>query len=516
MSKNRVVVVGSGLGGLTAAAYLSKYGFDVDVFERNSYPGGYACSFVRGEYEFEATLHAMSGVGPAGNRGNCYRLLEECGVAKRVEFLPIPELMTVVFPDMTAEIPVGWDGVTEAYCRLFPHQQDGIKKCLDFQHKLYEETRWAVAGLTMPQLLQAPYKVQHLIRATGLTAEQGIMRYVDDVRFKTLMTNMWGFYSLPPNRLTHQLFSLANACYITHGGVQIKGTSQALANAFVEAIEEHRGRVHFRNGVTRINTTGGRVTGVMTESGDEVEADYVVCNANPYTTCYDLIGADKVPARHLKALADGRVSTSMYNVYLVLDCPAEELGMNVHELFVNDSYDQDEHFRAMQVIDKPKYWMLTNYNHTNPEFSPPGTCVLVISAIQDGRPWTRVAPDRYADVKSRFAEMLVDEAERILPGLKKHITYMEGSTPITNMRYTGSPFGAILGQAFSTTRSPFLKLTNNGPFERLYYANAWARIGGGYETTITGGSFAFAEVWKDYHNVKGLKKLLPFPEPKLP
>ncbi|MHB8896064.1 MAG: phytoene desaturase family protein, partial [Candidatus Geothermincolia bacterium] len=120
MKTKHAIVVGAGLGGLSAAAFLSKNGFKVDVFERNPHPGGYACSFVRGRFEFETALHELSGIGPPENRGSCYKVLDACGVADRVEFLPIHEFYTSVFPDFTVTIPHGWEAAEEAYASQFP------------------------------------------------------------------------------------------------------------------------------------------------------------------------------------------------------------------------------------------------------------------------------------------------------------------------------------------------------------------------------------------------------------
>ena len=107
MKGKRVVVIGAGLGGLSAAAFLAKNGFQVDLFERHNTAGGYATRFVRNGYEFEASLHELSGIGPEHNRGSCYRLLEGCDVARRVEFLPIDNIVTLpgidcVMPACTA------------------------------------------------------------------------------------------------------------------------------------------------------------------------------------------------------------------------------------------------------------------------------------------------------------------------------------------------------------------------------------------------------------------------------
>jgi prolycopene isomerase len=131
MKEKHAVVVGAGLGGLSAAAYLSKNGMEVDVFERNTYPGGYACSFVRDGFEFEAALHALSGLGPENNRGSYYRILEGCDVAKRVEFIPIDDFYTSVFPDFRVTIPFGWEEAEEAYAENFPGERKEIRNLLN-------------------------------------------------------------------------------------------------------------------------------------------------------------------------------------------------------------------------------------------------------------------------------------------------------------------------------------------------------------------------------------------------
>lgn len=509
MSEKRVAVVGAGLGGLTAASYLSKYGFEVDVFERNSYPGGYACSFVRGRYEFEASLHELSGIGPENNRGNCFRVLDGCDVAEKVEFIPIGEVYKSVFPDFTAKIPVGWKGAEEAYVELFPSEKEGIRRLLGDIRKTYGKMGMAFDEMSLVDMLTFPLRGFDLIRTTGITAKNAIERYITDPKLKSLICNMWGYYGLPPSKLSYQLFSIAHGAYIDHGPYHIKGTSQALSNAFSDTIEEKGGRVHLNCGIKKIVVEKGKVVSVITDEGDEIAADYVMCNANPIHVCYDLIGKDHVPTSYLKAIMQGRIAVSTFNIYMGLDCSAEELGLREHEIFVNDTYDMDEQYRSMASIGKQKYWVLTNYNSADPDFSPKGTSVLVITCLVDGKAWMRIPPERYVDIKNRMAEIMLEEAEKLLPGLRDHIAVIEVSTPRTNMRFSGNPEGSILGTDYSLTGSSMFRPSNRGPLKGLYFANAWVRVGGGFETCITGGFLAFGEIWKDMEKIGGIRKYMP-------
>lgn len=509
MKTKRAVVVGAGLGGLSAAAYLSKDGFKVDVYERNPHPGGYACSFVRGRFEFEAALHELSGIGPPEHRGSCYRVLEGCGVADRVEFIPINEFYTSIFPDFTVSVPHGWEGAEEAYASRFPSERDGIRNLLNLMKRITRELGALSSAKGPLDLLSVPVKSTRLVRSMGLTTEQVLDREISDPRLKALFCDIWGYYGLPPSRLSWLLFAVANASYIEHGPYHVKGTSQALSNAFVAAIEDNGGAVHLRNGVRKINVTDGKVTGVVTDEGETVEADYVVSNANPITACHELIGKENVPASYLKSLAEGHVAISTFNVYMGLDCPAEEIGASGHEYFMQDSYDQDAHYRAMFTTDRPQYWVLTNYNSADPEFSPPGTSVMVLTTVLDGTPWTRIPPERYVQAKERMARELIDATSERFPGLRDHIEVAEVSTPLTNMRYSGNPNGSILGFDYDLMGSPMMRLPNRGPLENLYFAGAWVRMGGGFETCIQSGMLAYGELIKDYKGVKGIAKALP-------
>ena len=93
------IVIGAGLGGLSAATMLARNGLGVLLLERHNVPGGYATSFVRGRYEFEVALHELSGIGPPERPASLYRYLDYLGVADKVEFIHLPN------PTSRGEVP---------------------------------------------------------------------------------------------------------------------------------------------------------------------------------------------------------------------------------------------------------------------------------------------------------------------------------------------------------------------------------------------------------------------------
>ena len=96
MDKYDAVVIGAGNGGLVAAIRLLQGGAKVLVVEKHNLPGGFATSFRRGRFEFEASLHELNDFGPADNGGDVRALFDALGVTDKVEWTPIPEAYRVI------------------------------------------------------------------------------------------------------------------------------------------------------------------------------------------------------------------------------------------------------------------------------------------------------------------------------------------------------------------------------------------------------------------------------------
>ena len=96
MDKYDAVVIGAGNGGLVAAIRLLQGGAKVLVVEKHNLPGGFATSFRRGRFEFEASLHELNDFGPADNGGDVRALFDSLGVTDKIEWTPIPEAYRVI------------------------------------------------------------------------------------------------------------------------------------------------------------------------------------------------------------------------------------------------------------------------------------------------------------------------------------------------------------------------------------------------------------------------------------
>jgi phytoene dehydrogenase-like protein/ferredoxin-NADP reductase len=492
------VVIGGGLGGLSAAAHLSVKGKKVLLLEKHCVPGGYASSFNRGRFEFDASLHELSGVGHEGRRGPLWDHLEECDVANRVEFLEIPEFYRSIFPDFDITIPGDREGFEEVLCEHFPREAEGIKRFSSIMFDIYKELQ-KLRTEGGEAAARDPSAFSNLIGYSSKTLADVLDTEVMDEKARAVITQLWGYYGLPPSKLSFLLFAIATATYLAHGPVHIKGKSQALSQAFVESIEDHGGEVLLNNGASRIMLSQGKVKGVVAEDGTEIDTDFVVCNANPITTCIDLIGREHIPSWYLKRLGWGKIATSIFSVFLGLDCTASDLGLDTHEIAVNLGYDIEEQYKDFRNrLDIEQQGVgVAPYNVLDPDFSPPGTSVVALALLSYGDLWLELSPSEYLEAKNRWANQAIDIAEKAAPGLRDHIEVVEVATPLTHQRFSGNIWGTIYGFENSVQESTMQRLPNRGPLEGLYFANAWMRVGGGYQPCIDSGRQAAKDVMED-------------------
>jgi phytoene dehydrogenase-like protein len=484
-----VIIIGAGLGGLSAATYLAREGLEVLLLERHIVPGGYATSFVRGRYEFEVALHELSGIGPPERRGGLYRYLDYLGVANKVEFINIPNLYRAIFPDLDITLPVGREAFEQKLFETFPHENEGIRRFLkrvfDLRTDFVRSSREGSGSkLTMP------IRLPHFFRYLPTTWGQVLNRDVKDPLARAVISQYWGYVGLPPSQISFLFFASTLAAYIKRGAAFPRGRSQALSNALLATFEELGGQARLKCRVDRILTSNGSINGVITESGEEYLADWIVSNADPITTCRELIGMEHVPSSFFTKLQSSELSPSTLNVYLGVAKSAEELGLDEHEIFINETEGFDHLHALMYTIQPPPSIALTCYNVVYPDISPPGTAMVVLTALAYGEPWVALPPAEYLKAKHTVADHMIQLAESIAPGLRQFTEVVEVSTPITNMRYAGTLGGSIYGFNQPPRDNLVWRMGHRGPLDGLYFVGAWTRPGAGFEPALFSGQMA--------------------------
>lgn len=256
------IVIGAGLGGLTAGAKLATAGQDVLVLEKHTIPGGYATTFQRGDSEFEVSLHEIDGLDEGDPKRDVF---EELGVFEAVDFEPVPDYR-VSHGDAELTLPHGRDDMEAALVREFPAEADGIERFFDVICRIREDiSEFPMSGGSLRTLLTAPFNSPTLLRYRNTTLGEFLDSLVDDERLKLLLSYNYAYYNDDPYTLALPFFAAGQGSYLAGGGHYVKGGSQALSNHLAAVVEDAGGSVELGRLVTDIVVEDGHATGVRHE-----------------------------------------------------------------------------------------------------------------------------------------------------------------------------------------------------------------------------------------------------------
>jgi prolycopene isomerase len=486
MDKYDAVVIGAGNGGLTAAATLARKGLNVMLLERHNIPGGAATSFCRGRFEFEVALHQLSGLGTPEKPGLLRMDLDKLGVLEDLEFVEISDLYHVATPDgFRITLKTDRDQTLAVLKDKFPHEKDAIGKYFDLMASYANDM---IGAFIFRDPEPSREKYPHLYRYALQNSKKILDDYFSDPLLKAVLAVFWGYIGVPPTRLAFAYLAMVLFQYMEFKPFHIKGGSQALSNAILNKFLAGGGTARFSCGAKRIVVENGRVKGVVTDDDVEISTDYVVSNASPIATYNHLMDPQQVPADALVEMKSRNLSTSALTMFIGFDCEPDQLGITESTNFLMDSKDiSDGLLERMNRLDiDDELMVLSCYDVSDPEFSPPGTCQANVVTLKYGEPWLRIPPRQYNDIKFRCADAMLKRIEEIYPGSRNHIEEIEVGTPLTHMRYLGHPLGAIYGYEMLTKDSLFFQPGRYSAFEGLFFAGGWAGDSG-FEPTLRSG-----------------------------
>lgn len=468
--KYDVIIIGAGLGGLTAGAKLAKEGKKVLLLEQHDRPGGCATTFKRRDFTLEVGLHEMDGLHP-GDMKN--KVFNDLGVFERVEFLPVPEFYRFINERHDLVIPHNPEEAKAILKNTFPGEEKGID---DYFHHVLNARRLAAAHRGQP--------------------DKSVGQFLDEIitseDLKLVLLGNLGYFHDDPYTLSWLYYLNAQGSYYGGRANFIKGGSQQLSNALMDIIQEHGGTVKLNHLATTIDYDGKNPSGVTYEKirgknrvASSDQADEIIMNGAVPTLAESLLS--RSDGKQLSdAIRENSIGASLLTVYYGFTRPLKDVGNKHYSTFIYDASVQTQaDILSNNHSDfSTRSFTFVDYSQIDSALAPKGKSVGAVCCVDYPSDWEDLGRDEYNRMKADVADTITDRCEKIIPGFREAVEYAEVATSLSVKRFTLNPMGAVYG--FAQNPGKPTGYLNALP-ENIHIASAWGKFGGGFSGAIFSG-----------------------------
>ncbi len=464
------VVVGAGIAGLVAAAFLGRAGLRPLVLEANHQVGGLMAGIRRKGYVFDCGDQSFE------DAGMLFPILEQLGIdpARRLH----RTRHRIVGPDF--DYPVtGLDVAERAMIASVPEEEAGVRALFDELRRLEAAQGAMGRGRVFAPALrheEFPAAGRRLLgwfarhglafeRAAKVRFEDLVARHVQSPAVRHIMGRS-GYRDMSALMASGLWYSWCHDYWYPRGGMQ----------SFVEdvatAAREAGATIRLRTPVAEMLEEGGRFAGVRTADGAVVRAERGIWAADARTLFGAALPAALRETPRARRVRQARPSDPMVSLYLGLAIPPDELEahLQAHHVF---HFPFEEVVRTEDRPDDPDVhrdlWLQWNAPilHGEP-FAPAGHSAVVLQAFSD-HAWMdrwgtggRSPADlgeagraAYRSLKEQVADGMLEAAARLIPGVRERVAYRELGSPIALTRFTGNAEGSTAGWTFAPGGKPF-------------------------------------------------------------
>jgi prolycopene isomerase len=495
-----VIVIGAGMGGMTAASLLAKRGLSVLMIEQQFKPGGACTSFKREDHVFDVGAAMLYGFGEKGFRPFRFLLNE---LEEPIDVVAHKTLARMTFEGHEIIFWPDIDRFLEELYPLFPGEKDNLRAFYDDLYKKYENIVIKNEVISPPsefsprqglrRLLSDPlviFKMQKLLSTSIKDLMQKYFRTPDIVDFFDKLCSAYSYTTAEetPAVLAATMFidNHVGGVYFPAGGVQM------LPNVIEKAFERDGGQVLYRQLVDEILIRDGQAYGVRLQNGIEIRAERVIANATVWNIYGKLIRPEHIAPERLKWAQSLIPTFPSMTLYLVVD----------REGFPEDVFPWEIYIENRKEIDSSDLTLYIN-SLVDATLCPPEH--LVVMAISPnmctwpppGDPGYR--SEDYEAQKQREAEKMLDQIEMHIPGFRQQIRELIIGTPSTIERFLLKNGGAVGGPKNQIGQEMLNRLHARSEWKRLYFCGDSTVMGTGQPATAVSGVGAANVILRELH-----------------
>lgn len=486
--KEKAIVIGSGFGGLGAAARLAARGFDVEIFEKRDKPGGRGYTYEIDGFKFDGGPTVITAPFMFDD------IFELAGRRRRdyVEFVPVDPFYRIYNHEgRIFNYNNDSDFIHQQIAQWNPADVDGYKEFIGTTKAIFQKGFVELADKPFLGLGDMVKIVPDLLR---LKSHKTVYSYVSQFIEDEFLRRCFSFHPLliggNPFDST-SIYAMIHYLEREWGVHYVMGGTGALVNALVRLIEELGGRFHYNSSVEEILVEGRRATGIRLSDGTVRRADHVISNADVAFTYMNMIpgkyrGLRNSDLRYKKLT---RYSMSLFVIYFGTNRRYTDSGLAHHNIILGKRYKEllsDIFHKKHLSEDFSLYLHMPTL--TDPSMAPEGhEAFYVLSPVPHldaGIDWTKAAKP-YRDAIMQFLE------DNYLPDLQENIVAEHYVDPLhfqnTLNSYKGSAFSV---EPILTQSAWFRPHNRSEDFDNLYFVGAGTHPGAGLPGVLSSSKIA--------------------------
>ncbi|MDZ8054372.1 MAG: phytoene desaturase family protein [Aulosira sp. ZfuVER01] len=481
------IVIGSGMGGLTVAAILSKFNHKkVLILEQHFVIGGYTHEFERDrKFKWDVGLHYVGNMG----QGELGRTVFDYITDGKLQWSKMPDpFEKFVYPDFTFAQSSDPQKFQADLIEIFPEEQTAIIRYFsDVKNTAKVGTLSGLLGFWRKLFLPRVSKISRL------TTKEYLDQNFDNPTLKALLASQWGDYGLPPSESSFVIHAILVYHYLRGGYYPVGGAAE-IAKNIMPVIERNGGQALTQRQVTEIIIKDNVAKGVKVQKThqsdapiEEFYAPIIISDAGAFNTYTKLIPAtveNKLVARYCKEIQEFPKPHSLFTLYLGFKESPAKLGFKGENYWLYSGYDHDRTFKEQSAAPhqgiKACYLSFASLKDST-QTAHTGQIIVFIDydffTKWHNQTWKR-REQEYYKLKETIAHHLLDFVETHYPGFRELIEYSELSTPLTLEYFDQSYRGAVYGIPAVPARFNKKWISPKTPIKNLYLTGADAALFG--------------------------------------
>ena len=497
----KITIIGAGLGGLTFGALAAKNGHQVEIFDKNTKPGGVVALLEHEGYKFE---QGPLLIGDMLEGEPVYEFLKDLGITLETTRAD----RDIIMPDYDMVTPAEYKGPywrRDRLKELFPEEADNI----DRYYRFYDDVMHLRYLSTLPQTAFNKIKLAlaflKIKKYVNMNADELTKHFFNSEKIRTLYTGILADFCADPAEsqglavvFTNFETAFDKRIPLYKNGKKyypafcyVNGGCQKIPESLADYITSHGGAIHYNTIVDKVLVDNKQVKGIRLDNGDVIESDMVVGCGSGKDFFFNTVGKEHLDDEYINILNTFRPMEAVFMLHLGVDIDP----MKYMRSALSYCYGMYDLHSATMKLRNGEYhegydgYLLFVPSYHAPEFAPEGKHCLTIYTV---------APDTlkegtWEEKKEEYAKTLISLAERQIPDLSKHITTMKIMTAEDYRKYTHMSkcsFGGLV--PIWNQKNP----SHITPVKNLIFVGQQSENAGGLGAVIMGAKSAYEKAFK--------------------